>query len=191
MSCDVASNIQLLGIATTGALSATVHPLGNHASFRIHLSIPRSLAVAIIYCLTAALLTPLLSRALGKTMSSSGSRSSRSCRHYIQVDSSSLSLLPSSSPRRHHHRQSPPRAATPAWLLRRPLLRPRLRPLAPAPAPAPAPAVVEDVFNPHLFGPGDTWAIGVLRDSFNSMNETLGRFGRPPVNVLLVPSIAG
>jgi len=50
---------------------------------------------------------------------------------------------------------------------------------------------VEDVFNPHPFGPGDTWAIGVLRDSFNSMNETLGRLGRPPVNAPLVESITG
>jgi len=50
---------------------------------------------------------------------------------------------------------------------------------------------VEDVFNPHPFCPGDTWAIGVLRDSFNSMNETLRLLGRPPVNAPLVPSVAG
>ena len=50
---------------------------------------------------------------------------------------------------------------------------------------------MEDVFNPHPFGPGDAWAIGVLKDSFNSMNETLRRLGRPPVNAPLVPSVAG
>ena len=48
---------------------------------------------------------------------------------------------------------------------------------------------MEDVFNPHPFGPGDTWAIGVLRDLFNSMNETLRRLGRPPVNAPLMPSV--
>ena len=50
---------------------------------------------------------------------------------------------------------------------------------------------MEDVFNSHPFGPGDTWTIGVLRDSFDSMNETLGRLGRPPVNAPIVPSVAG
>ena len=50
---------------------------------------------------------------------------------------------------------------------------------------------MEDVFNPHPFGPGDGWAIGVLRDSSNSMNETLGHLERPPVNAPLVPSVAG
>jgi len=50
---------------------------------------------------------------------------------------------------------------------------------------------VEDVFNPNPFGPGDNWATGVLRDSFNSLNETLHCLGRPLVNASIVPSIAG
>jgi len=50
---------------------------------------------------------------------------------------------------------------------------------------------MEDVFNSNPFGPGNTWAIGVLRDSLNSLNETLRRLGRPPVNAPLVPSVAG
>ena len=50
---------------------------------------------------------------------------------------------------------------------------------------------MEDVFNPTPFGPGDNWAIGVLRDSFNSLNETLHCLGRPLVNAPIVPSVAG
>ena len=49
---------------------------------------------------------------------------------------------------------------------------------------------MEDIFNPNPFGPGDNWTIGVLRDSFNLMNETLRRLGRTPVNAPLVPSVA-
>ena len=71
--------------------------------------------------------------------------------------------------------------------------RPRLRPpsaLAPAPAPALAP-VAEDFDPDHPFGHCDAWTIGVLRQSFNSLNDSLRHLGRPPVNAPLVPSVAG
>jgi len=50
---------------------------------------------------------------------------------------------------------------------------------------------VEDIFNPNPLSPGDTWAVGVLRDSINSLNETLDRLGTHPVNAPIVPSVAG
>ena len=50
---------------------------------------------------------------------------------------------------------------------------------------------MEDIFNPNPFGPGDTWATGVLRDSFNSLKETHHRLGRRSVNAPIVPSVAG
>ena len=75
--------------------------------------------------------------------------------------------------------------------------RPRLRPPsapapAPAPAPTPAPALAAEDFDPdHPFGHYDAWTIGVLRQSFNSLNDSLRRLGRPPVNAPLVESITG
>ena len=50
---------------------------------------------------------------------------------------------------------------------------------------------MEDIFNPNPFSPGDNWTIGVLRDSFNSLNETLHRLGRRPVNAPIMPSVSG
>ena len=103
-------------------------------------------------------------------------------RRFVQVagSSSSSSSSPSSSPsspRRRRLRPPSPSAPAPA--------------LALAPAPPPTPATVEDIFNPNPFSPGDTRAVGVLRESFNSLNETLHRLGRPPVNAPIVLSVAG
>ena len=57
------------------------------------------------------------------------------------------------------------------------------------PAPALAPAA-EDFDPDHPFGHGDAWAIGVLRQSFNQLNDYL-RHGRHLVNAPLVESVTG
>ena len=43
----------------------------------------------------------------------------------------------------------------------------------------------------HSFGYGGAWAIGVMRDSFNKLNEYLVRLRRRLVNAPLVENIAG
>ena len=111
-------------------------------------------------------------------------------RRFVQAADSSSSS-PSSSPSSPRcprlHPPSPP-APAPA-----PALTPTPAPeLAPAPAPTPAPALAAEDFDPdHPFGHCDAWTIGVLRQSFNSLNDSLHRLGRPPVNAPLVESITG
>ena len=43
----------------------------------------------------------------------------------------------------------------------------------------------------HPFGFGDSWTIGIMKDSFNELNEYLVRLGRRPVNVPLVENVTG
>ena len=57
---------------------------------------------------------------------------------------------------------------------------------------APAPAHDDPEFDPyHPFGSGDAWAIGVMKDSFNSLNDYLIRHGRHLVNTPLEESVSG
>ena len=63
-------------------------------------------------------------------------------------------------------------------------------PSAPAPAPAPAPAADDPGFDPdHPFSFGDDWAINVLQDSFNELNDYLVCLGKSPVNQPLVQNV--
>ena len=62
--------------------------------------------------------------------------------------------------------------------------------VAPALAPAPASSPSDDDPN-HPFGFDDAWAIRVLQDSFNELNDYLVRLRGPPVNQPLVRNMAG
>ena len=64
--------------------------------------------------------------------------------------------------------------------------------LAPVPAPASAPAADDPGFDPdHPFGFGDVWAISIMRDSFNELNDYLIHLGKPTVNPPVVENVAG
>ena len=63
--------------------------------------------------------------------------------------------------------------------------------LALMPALAPALAADDPGFDPdHPFGFGDEWAIRVLQDSFNELNDYLVCLGKSPVNQPLVQNVA-
>ena len=62
----------------------------------------------------------------------------------------------------------------------------------PAPALAPALAPDDPEFDPdYPFGFGDAWAISVMKDSFNELNDYLVRLGKPKVNPPIVEDVAG
>ena len=62
--------------------------------------------------------------------------------------------------------------------------------VAPALAPAPAPSPSDDDPN-HPFGFDDAWAIRVLQDLFNELNNYLVCLGIPPMNQPLMRNMAG